>query len=55
MSATHSNGYASAKHGGVKKALATLRSGLKTANDDPLPDLNGEMSNNGRISDHARD
>jgi hypothetical protein len=45
MSATQSNGYASAKHGGMKKAFATLRSGLKTAIDDPLPDLAGKMSN----------
>ena len=54
MGATHSNGYAAAKHGGAKQALATLRSGLAKAKGDPLPNLNAENRIKNRSLKHAR-
>jgi hypothetical protein len=47
-SATQRNGYAAAKHGGMKKARATLRSGLEKAKGDPLPDLSAQNRNQNR-------
>ena len=52
MAATRANGYAAAKHGGAKQALATLRSGLAKAKSDPL--LNAENRTKNRSSKHAR-
>ena len=40
IGATMTNGYATAKHGGMKKTCATLRSGLEKARSDALPNLN---------------
>ena len=39
IGAAMSNGYASAKHGGMQRTSATLRSGLEKAKGDPLPSL----------------
>jgi hypothetical protein len=39
IGAAMSNGYASAKHGGMQRTSATLRSGLEKAKGDPLPNL----------------
>ena len=39
IGAAMSNGYASAKHGGMQRTHATLRSGLEKAKGDPLPNL----------------
>ena len=40
IGATMTNGYAAARHGGMKKTRATLRSGLEKAKSDALPNLN---------------
>jgi hypothetical protein len=37
--ATQRNGYASARHGGINKALKTVRSALRIVKDTSLPDL----------------
>jgi hypothetical protein len=39
LQASRTNGYAQVKHGGLRQAFKTLRSGLKKSQGDPLPDL----------------
>jgi hypothetical protein len=48
IGATHANGYMAAKHGGMKKARATLRSGLEKARGDALPNLSARERSNQR-------
>lgn len=54
MAATHANGYASAPHGGAKKALATIKSGFNKAKGDPLPDLDAKNRNKNMSLKHVR-
>jgi len=44
MEASNRNGYTAAKHGGAKKARATIKSGIEKAKGDPLPNLKGRAA-----------